>query len=252
MEEILNVSDKLNLKDITYDSFILQYDRKTQYSAADLVYCLSSILQSPRKLSKLGIALKDNHIEIIPNTRTKNTATADDILQENFWAAYDALSENNHRIIKQGIELAIETQIAIVNQGTALIEKKSIYPAQEIRYAVMQSESLQEIKFFQNPLGLQRLALFVMDAYKETKKSVKYKPLVLCVLNGQTNSFLVVGVTGVQGMSEVPKNSFGIKFRKAALDANARINHDGFETSIIEILKDDFEGFIDELCSKKK
>ncbi len=43
-----------------------------------------------------------------------------------------------------------------------------------------------------------------------------------------------------------------MRFRKAAGEANARVKHDGFETSIIEIFRDDFQAFIDELCSRKK
>jgi len=261
-ERVMDVANQLKLTDIAFNSFVRQYDRKTQYSASDIVYCITSILECPRKAIKLSAAgvvesvmSREDQKENLGEESKENPGVdlfSDDILKENFWAAYDALGDSHYEIIKQGIELAIEMQTAIVNQGTTLIEKKSILPAQELRYAIMYNDNLQEVKFFQYPLALQKLALFVMDAYKESKKSAKDKPLVLCVLNSKTNIFLVVGVTGMQGMSEVPKNTFGIRFRKAAEGANARVKHDGFETSIIEILKDDFEGFIDELCIKKK
>ena len=133
------------------------------------------------------------------------TTSNDDTLKENFWAAYDALAECEVDLIKQGIRLAIEIQTAIVNQGTSLIEKKHISTNPEMRYAVIYNDNLQEIKFFQHPLALQKLALFVMEAYKQTKTKIQDKPLVLCVLNSKTNVFLVVGVTGPQGMHEIQK-----------------------------------------------
>ena len=238
----------MDLTEIAYDSFVLQYDRKTQYSAADFVYCLNSILDSPKKFGNFEDFVEESKSSQLESKEE----SADDILQGNFWAAYDALNECNHKIIQKGIELAIEMQIAIVGQGTSLILKRGIYPTPELYYAIIQSENLQAVKYFHGPLGLQKLAVFTMEAHQMNRKKQKIKPLVLCILNSQTNMFLVVGVTGTQGMTELPKNSFGIKFRKAAFEANARIKHDGFETSIIEILKDDFQGFIDELCSKDK
>ena len=248
-ERVLDVANQLNLKDIAYNSFVRQYDRKTQYSASDLIYCLSSILECPKKVLKSKS--EEGKEEIKAPEGEFFSASSEETLKENFWAAYDALGESQPEVIKQGIDLAIEMQIAVVNQGTSLIEKKSIYPAQGLRYAIIYNDNLQEVKFFQYPLALQKLALFVMEIYQESKKKATQRPFVLCVLNSKTNIFLVVGVTGTQGMTEVPRNEFGVKFRKAAKEANARVKYDGFETSIIEILRDDFDAFIAELCVDK-
>ncbi len=205
------MAPEFGLNDISYFSFLKQYDRKTQYSASDIVYCVTSILECPRKIVKskeqqsAGAATEkeeEKGKEELPDLNSE------EILKENFWAAYDALNDTELEIIRRGIELAVEMQTAIVNQGTSLIEKKNIYPAQELRYAIIYNDNLQEVKYFQYPLALQKLALFVMEAYKEAKKGAQEKPLVLCVLNSKTNSFLVVGVTGTHGMSEVPRKYY--------------------------------------------
>ena len=169
------MSSGFGLNDIAYYSFIKQYDRKSQFSASDIVYCLTSILESPHKVIK-SKDKKAKEGEPKEDEKAKEEAiellnlNSEEVLKENFWAAYDSLNDTEVETIKKGIDLAIEIQTAVVNQGTSLIEKKNIYPTQELRYAIIYNDNLQEVKFFQYPLALQKLALFVMEAYKETKK----------------------------------------------------------------------------------
>lgn len=46
------------------------------------------------------------------------------------------------------------------------MEKKSIVPCSEFRYALINSDTLLEKKFFSHPLALQKLSLFLMEIYK--------------------------------------------------------------------------------------
>ena len=45
-------ADDLNLGGICINTFIRQIDPKTQISATDMVYALSSIIESPKNLSR--------------------------------------------------------------------------------------------------------------------------------------------------------------------------------------------------------
>ena len=203
---MLEAAAAFDLHDIAYNSFVRQYDRKTQFSASDMVYCITSILESPQKFLK-PVPETSKEPEGRPTDPEESkefvSTNNEEILKENFWGAYDALCQSRVELIKHGIRLAIEIQTAIVNQGTSLIEKKTVFPTSELRCAVIDNDNLQEVKFFQSPLALQKLALFIVDAFNQSNKEAGDKPLVLCVLNSKTNIFLVVGVTGSQGIAEI-------------------------------------------------
>jgi len=47
----------------------------------------------------------------------------------------------------------------------------------------------------------------------------------------------------------VTKNKFGTSFNKAAEKTQARVRHDGFETNIMEVQKDDVFKFMEYLHS---
>ena len=86
-----------------------------------------------------------------------------------------------------------------------------------------------------------------MEAYKETRKHKETKPMVLAVKNSMKDSYLVVGVLGKQSAYQKDKNDFGTQFRDAAEKVTTNFNHDGFDTSLLEINSEGFEEFIDEV-----
>ena len=69
-------------------------------------------------------------------------------------------------MLMKGIDLAKEMQMAIVRVGVSLIEKKEIKKGVSFRYCILENSYLKDISLFQYPLALQKLALFIMSAYK--------------------------------------------------------------------------------------
>ena len=57
----------------------------------------------------------------------------------------------------------------------------------------------------------------------------------------------VLGAACPAGYGDVFRNTFGQSFRIAADHCNAHFKHDGFETSIMEVNRDDIRRFIDAL-----
>ena len=148
--------------------------------------------------------------------------------------------------------MAIQLQTAIINQGAFLLEKKQIHPLKTLRYTVITNETMKEVQCLQSPLSLQRLAQFLMEALKQSKekKSSKYeeKPMMLCVLNSIKNVYLVAGVKSVLEA----KNRLGRAFHDIAVKINLRVKMDGFDTTYLEIQKDDFQSFLQEMYSNDK
>ena len=66
-------------------------------------------------------------------------------------------------------------------------------------------------------------------------------------LNEVRDTYLVVGVPCPTDYGEVYRNTFGQSFRLAAEHCEASFKHDGFETSIMEVKRDDIRRFIDAL-----
>ena len=70
-------------------------------------------------------------------------------------------------------------------------------------------------------------------------------PFVILSLNEATNMYLVVGVPCPTAFGEIERNTFSETFKDAAVSCGAHFKHDGFDSSIIEINRDDCKRFID-------
>jgi len=60
-------------------------------------------------------------------------------------------------------------------------------------------------------------------------------------------SFPVIAVMCPERSGEVLKNRFGLAFRHAAHQMEARIRHDRFDTAVMEVDKEDYQRFIETL-----
>ena len=81
--------------------------------------------------------------------------------------------------------------------GTSIIDRKEVKISQHFRYVMLENDYLADIKLFQNPLALQKLGLFIMEAYNETKKkNAREKPMVISVKNSLKGTTLVLAVLG--------------------------------------------------------
>lgn len=179
MPEIAKV---FNLDDMFYTSCVRQYDRKHQFSAADVVYSLTAIMENPVSLEETELT----------EAASRNIESRDDWLA-NFWIAYDGLLDAQS--IKRGAGEAIKLQQAIIKLGTSILEKKAIIPSAEFNYSIIQSDALEQTKFFHHIQALKKLAIFCMEAHKEQRSRYKLKPIVLAIKNSVRNTYIVCGVT---------------------------------------------------------
>ncbi|KAJ3354312.1 hypothetical protein HDU83_005467 [Entophlyctis luteolus] len=161
---------------------------------------------------------------------------------KNFYLAYDALDN-------------IQFQKVLVHTGMSLIERQMCKKMRTFRFAVahnasgsgrwaggMVGDSDTSIFGRSIPL-LNRLAIFMMETFRENKK--KQLPMVLAAFNEDSDSFLVLGVPVLKRGQT--KNTFGLSFLKAAQRTNTAFRSDAFDNSITEIPKDDLLDFVEAL-----
>eukprot|EP01016_Furgasonia_blochmanni_P010429 TRINITY_DN14417_c0_g1_i1.p1 TRINITY_DN14417_c0_g1~~TRINITY_DN14417_c0_g1_i1.p1 ORF type:complete len:216 (+),score=22.18 TRINITY_DN14417_c0_g1_i1:64-711(+) len=72
-------------------------------------------------------------------------------------------------------------------------------------------------------------------------------PLVLCVNNSSSGTYLIVGCVGASNVPGRKKNEFGRKFMNAAEKAHVRLKYENFESSVVEIQREDLLPFLEEL-----
>ncbi|RKP23472.1 CDC45 family, partial [Syncephalis pseudoplumigaleata] len=92
-----------------------------------------------------------------------------------------------------------------------------------------------DLPVFAHPLTASQLGLFLLDAMRTTNK--KRLPFVLATFCEQQIACLIT----------MHMQSFGIAFHRCADEIRAQVRHDGFDTSVLEIGKDDLEDFIERL-----
>lgn len=185
-EKIIEIAPQFGLEEILFSSFVRQIDNKTQMNAADMVYVVTSLLESPKNVMIDNIPQLEGKEDISKMTEQQqelqnllDQSNIRDMQVENFWAAYKALNIENKSYIDYGMALSKEMQVALMNQGTSLIANKKIHLSTGFRYAVLSNDTMPETKIFQYPMAIQKLALFVMEAYKESRTTKEEKAMVM-------------------------------------------------------------------------
>ncbi|TIB75726.1 CDC45-like protein [Wallemia mellicola] len=178
--------------------------------------------------------------------------------ERNFWIAYDALNNNVSRL-RASIPLCISLHRAILRTGASLIEQKVIKNLSLFRLAILKEGP--DLALFCNPAPLSRLAKWLIEALRDrivsktkgkvvdlktgSQKRLKDLPFIVACLNEKTGTYLVAGVTGSTLFDDARKNKLGTIFYESAEATRARSKHDWFDTAIVEIHGDDFQGFIE-------
>ncbi|KAH9901089.1 CDC45-like protein [Cubamyces lactineus] len=171
----------------------------------------------------------------------------------NFWSAYDALSDIER--LREAISLSMALHRAIIRQGSSIIDKQDIKTLRGHRVVVLTQGP--DLPLFVHPGVLARLALWLVDALRDrveptapvyARSRRKALPFVLACLNEKAGTYIVVGVTGAPDFDDVRKNEFGLAFLDAKERCNARTRHGTFDTSVLEINKDDLKVFLQTLC----
>jgi cell division control protein 45 len=82
---------------------------------------------------------------------------------------------------------------------------------------------------------------------EEKDKDPNALPFVIAALNEKEETYLVVGINASMQYGDVLRNNFGFRFNQAIQESNSRSKHDKFETSAVEVKKEDFSTFIEAL-----
>ena len=199
---------------------------------------------------------------------------------ENFWSAWDALDNVNKMI--QGIQMARSLQKSIVISATAVLERRLLKNLRRFKLVVFKDGP--DLEVFSNPLALTKLAVWIAEASAEV--SPRSLPLVVASYYPPTDAYLVVGMgprklrkslnrkkkrnktatTGDDDINSkkpneeeddeddddddddtVQTNEFGRAFHQVADAIRAKVKLDAFESSIIEVEKQDLSRFLEQL-----
>ncbi|TFK42714.1 cell division control protein 45 [Crucibulum laeve] len=170
----------------------------------------------------------------------------------NFWVAYDALTDIS--ALRESLNLSMSLHRAIIRQGTSIIDKQDIRTMRNHRVVILTQGP--DLTLFAHPGVLSRLALWLVDALRDrlpvTQVNTRSKrpslPFVVACLNESTNHYVVVGVMAALDFGDVRKNEFHTSFLSAQQRCNASPRYGSFDTSVLEITKDDLKPFLEALC----
>ncbi|CAM9438816.1 unnamed protein product [Ascophyllum nodosum] len=235
-DQIEKYAEEYGLQDIFYGSYQRYCGFKNPLSAADMVYCITALAEH-----RDALAASDDQVGKGSNVENDETGWVD-----SFNNAYDALAGKNLKILQQGLSLSMSLQRAVVQQAVTMVEKRSLTLFKHFRYAFIRSNETDE-RLFTQPLALRKLASFLIDVHRENGRWAGDKARPLVIMAERTTTYLVVGVTCPKKAGTVMKNRFGACFQLAAQQIQARARHDGFEASVMEIVREDVHDFIQAL-----
>ncbi|KAJ3036486.1 hypothetical protein HDV00_002695 [Rhizophlyctis rosea] len=174
-----------------------------------------------------------------------------------FFVAYDALEDFD--VLHHGIHLSMTFQRQLVRAAVTIMDKRMTQTLKRFSLTVLKGGGMHhhgpgsmEDKFAlfgRSVSHLQRLAAFLAEGLKVFGK--KDLPLVIAALNEDMGSYLVVGYAGISTAGDIRRNHFGLSFQASADKTRARVKHDGFETSVMEIRKEDLADFLEVLQTVK-
>lgn len=205
----------------------------------------------------------------------------------NFWKAYDALSKfdlitrgiaiaqlQQKFIFEKGFEIFQKRlvrnlqvfRLVVLKHGftsnNAVIDTSmnNFAPSRAATSALNDRDTVDfqtfgsNQKLFQNPLILTKLGNWILEACAEMDR--KPLPLVIASLDKDTNTYLVCGLPpkrrNLKGVEETQEkntvlNTFSLAFQEVANSTGAKARIDSFESSIIEIRKEDLPPFLERL-----
>ncbi|XP_044260178.1 cell division control protein 45 homolog [Tribolium madens] len=220
-ESIEKLSEKYNLEDLVFTSFILQYGYRNKYCASDIVYAMLAILES--------------------SSREKP--------EECFNSALDCLTRNKKEVVQKAIERAKIITKTIYKTVQAAIDMKQIITAGNFVYYIIQEGCLDWF-MFSNQCVLLLLAQFILRAYVSMSRNRKAPDLPLIISapkNLDLGTCIILGIPPLRQNS--PKNNLGRAFEEAAENINYEVLSDYFDTSYFEINIKDRTRFFDALTA---
>lgn len=242
-------------ENLTFGSFTKQHGGHASISASDMVFAITAVLESDFRVKHSATDHNAHGNQGSNGAEQKETAAAaeeaelgktasfdEEVWQSNYFYGYDALSKDKQYLLKNAIKLAKERQKEIVDMGIKLLEKRAIKP-----FGPMRCCKIENSNNFQSPMLLCKLALFIMDAYKAQTAKRSAKHFVLASYNDKSNSFTVVGIPAKRYIGDVQKSPFYNAFEEARQRVNANAKIVFFEGHVIQIHKDHFKDWMDNL-----
>ncbi|KAK6464085.1 CDC45 family [Scheffersomyces coipomensis] len=174
-------------------------------------------------------------------------------------------------LLLQGLDHAKIIQQVVFKTGTSVLDRKLVTNLRLYRLCVLDDGSIPDLDIFNNPLMLNKLGSWLMENITElyimdSKSSLK--PLVVASLDVSSDTYLVIGLAPKypRGMDNSTRlrlaangngnldatvttrlNTFSVAFQQLANTSGAKIRIDSFDSSVIEIRKDDLPPFLEKL-----
>lgn len=252
-----SISGFYGIEGITRDGVVRQFGLTGSMSAGDCVESIAAYLETGKTQRQFrshpSLNVRSNHepelsTEDISSTEIESSIS-DAAWVRNFWIAWDAV--DSHERLKAGAEQAKMLQRAVVATANFIFDKNLPKDLHSFRMVIVQEAP--DIDVFLNPLSLQRLAVWISESCAEIHTS--NLPLVLAILNERKDVYLVFGIAGNQSRDNLDgeasgsqqTNFFGRQFQETAVKINARIRVDAFDSSIIEVSREDLPRFLEAL-----
>lgn len=243
--------ERYGLQDIVRDGFVRTFGYRGAISASEFVESVTALLEigqvsDPDELSKHNDSiLLENNKELSEAFSRRERKWV-----SNFWLSWDAL-DDNVALMRRGIKHAQYLQRSVFNTGVAVLEKKLIKHLRIYRLCVLQDGP--DLDLYKNPLTLLRLGNWIMECCAESDDK-QLLPMVLASLDQETETYLVAGIAPryPRGIDDVTSrktilNNFSVAFQQIAAETGAKVRIDNFESSIIEIKKEDLSPFLEKL-----
>ncbi|EDO17718.1 hypothetical protein Kpol_1033p22 [Vanderwaltozyma polyspora DSM 70294] len=248
--------DRYGLQDIIRDGFIRTFGYHGSTSASEFVEALTALLEVGNSISSGDRDNKDDTSNNNEDNDDENNNEIDNNKNQkkwisNFWLSWDALDDKNPDLLQKGIRHAQFLQKAIFNTGVAILEKKLLKNLRIYRLCVLQDGP--DLDLFTNPLTLLRLGNWLIECCAELEDK-QLLPMVIASLNESTDTYLVAGLSpryprGLDNlMAKKPiLNNFAMAFQQITAQTGAKLKIDNFETTIIEVHREDLSPFLEKL-----
>lgn len=171
---------------------------------------------------------------------------------ENFWQCWDCLNEDlNQNLLKKGLIFSSLLQKQIVNRGKQYIESRSIKHMKHFRLCVLKEGN--DLQLYKHPLTLLRLGDWLLECCCESSDDKTLLPMVIAAFDPKTNTYLCAGIAPKYPLGMIlanPKkgpipNRFGNAFRAVARSTNATVRMESFDSTLIEVKREDFLPFLE-------
>ncbi|KAI5962699.1 CDC45 [Candida pseudojiufengensis] len=177
-------------------------------------------------------------------------------------------------LLFKGLEYAKQLQQITFKTGMSLLERKMIKNLKLYRLCVLNDGSIPDLEIFLNPLMLTKLGSWLIENLAELdfiNENNSLKPLIVASLDSKSDTYLVIGLPPryprsmnnsekaklIQQQSQQNEfitsesmnsrlNIFSTAFQQMANTTGAKIRVDNFESSIIEVRKDDLAPFLEQ------